>query len=204
MPLNGLLSRGEKKTLVFAVKYVVAGREIWDNNLGQNYLATFTKCSLEPNALTPGPRQHFYSRSLSSISILAPITPCPQTKPTTTTLASPHGLEPKEAVCAPPVRSPLDVEYEDRVGIQYFLLLKKCVFGSWYFQPIFNFQVLTYSNSLFCTDSVSSLAQDLCSTPTTHPPESAFLRCWVVLNRPTLPLRSHVTLSAVVPRHSRP
>ena len=178
MPLNDLLSRGEKKTLVFTVKYVVVGREIWDNNLGQNYLATFTKCSLEPNALTPGPRQHFYSRSLSSIGILAPITPCPQTKPTTTTLASPHGLEPKEAVCAPPVLSPLDVEYEDRVGIQYLLLLKKCVFGSWYFQPIFNFQVLTYSNSLFCTDSVSSPAQDLCSTATTHPPESAFLRCW--------------------------
>ena len=41
--LNDLLARIEGKRLYLAVKYTVAGKELWDNNAGQNYLASFTK-----------------------------------------------------------------------------------------------------------------------------------------------------------------
>lgn len=41
--LNDLLARIEGKTLYLALRYTVAGREIWDNNGGKNYLAEFTK-----------------------------------------------------------------------------------------------------------------------------------------------------------------
>ncbi|KIM49573.1 carbohydrate-binding module family 21 protein [Hebeloma cylindrosporum] len=46
--LNDLLARIEGKTLLLAVRYSVEGREIWDNNGGQNYLATFSKVKSEP------------------------------------------------------------------------------------------------------------------------------------------------------------
>lgn len=41
--LNDILARIEGKTLIMALRYVVGGREIWDNNNGQNYLATFVR-----------------------------------------------------------------------------------------------------------------------------------------------------------------
>lgn len=41
--LNDLLARIEGKTLLLAVKYSVAGREIWDNNNHQDYRANFTR-----------------------------------------------------------------------------------------------------------------------------------------------------------------
>ncbi|KAF9036843.1 putative phosphatase regulatory subunit-domain-containing protein [Panaeolus papilionaceus] len=44
--LNDLLARIEGKTLVLAIRYSVADREIWDNNNGQNYYATFTKAKV--------------------------------------------------------------------------------------------------------------------------------------------------------------
>jgi len=46
--LNDLLARIEGKTLVLAVRYSVDGREIWDNNGGQDYLATFSKIKCDP------------------------------------------------------------------------------------------------------------------------------------------------------------
>jgi hypothetical protein len=41
--LNDLLARIEGKTLYLALRYTTAGREFWDNNKGNNYLAEFTK-----------------------------------------------------------------------------------------------------------------------------------------------------------------
>jgi hypothetical protein len=41
--LNDLLARIEGKTLYMALRYTTAGREFWDNNGGNNYLAVFTK-----------------------------------------------------------------------------------------------------------------------------------------------------------------
>lgn len=41
--LNDMLPRIEGKALFLALRYNVAGKEMWDNNGGQNYLATFTK-----------------------------------------------------------------------------------------------------------------------------------------------------------------
>ena len=50
--LNDLLARIEVKTLVMAIRYSVAGQDIWDNNNGQNYLATFTKSKAEETRLS--------------------------------------------------------------------------------------------------------------------------------------------------------
>ncbi|KAJ1309362.1 hypothetical protein OPQ81_006141 [Rhizoctonia solani] len=41
--LGDVLHRIEEKTLFVAVRYTVAGREIWDSNHGQNYMVSFTK-----------------------------------------------------------------------------------------------------------------------------------------------------------------
>ncbi|KAH9857516.1 putative phosphatase regulatory subunit-domain-containing protein [Lenzites betulinus] len=41
--LGDMLARIEEKTMFFALRYNVAGREIWDNNDGQNYKVTFAK-----------------------------------------------------------------------------------------------------------------------------------------------------------------
>jgi len=46
--LNDLLARIEGKRLYLAVKYTVAGKELWDNNAGQDYLASFTKVAPVP------------------------------------------------------------------------------------------------------------------------------------------------------------
>ncbi|KIY48299.1 hypothetical protein FISHEDRAFT_6313, partial [Fistulina hepatica ATCC 64428] len=35
--------RIQSKTLILALKYCVAGRELWDNNGGRNYVATFSR-----------------------------------------------------------------------------------------------------------------------------------------------------------------
>ena len=45
--LDDILSRIEGKTLIFALRYTVAGREIWDNNHGRNYVATFSHVQVE-------------------------------------------------------------------------------------------------------------------------------------------------------------
>ena len=45
--LYDLLARIEDKTLVMAIRYSVAGQDIWDNNNGQNYSATFTMSKAE-------------------------------------------------------------------------------------------------------------------------------------------------------------
>ncbi|OSD02094.1 carbohydrate-binding module family 21 protein [Trametes coccinea BRFM310] len=47
--LGDMLARIEEKTLFFALRYNVAGREIWDNNGSQNYKVTFAKV-LRPRA----------------------------------------------------------------------------------------------------------------------------------------------------------
>lgn len=59
--LNDLLARIEGKTLVLAVKFSIEGREMWDNNNGQNYMATFTKtkASEEPQVPTAQQRSPF-------------------------------------------------------------------------------------------------------------------------------------------------
>jgi hypothetical protein len=41
--LTDLLARIEEKTLLLAVRYSIEGREMWDNNRGLNYNATFIK-----------------------------------------------------------------------------------------------------------------------------------------------------------------
>ncbi|KZP16381.1 carbohydrate-binding module family 21 protein [Athelia psychrophila] len=54
--LNDILSRIEEKTLLLALRYTVAGREIWDNNGGANYLGKFTKLKVavpKPVVLAP-------------------------------------------------------------------------------------------------------------------------------------------------------
>ena len=48
--LHDLLTRIEDKTLVMAIRYSVAGQDFWDNNNGQNYMATFTMTKVEPEA----------------------------------------------------------------------------------------------------------------------------------------------------------
>ncbi|KAI8999132.1 putative phosphatase regulatory subunit-domain-containing protein [Trametes punicea] len=53
--LGDMLARIEEKTLFFALRYNVAGREIWDNNGGQNYKVTFAK--------VPRPRQGVHASS---------------------------------------------------------------------------------------------------------------------------------------------
>ncbi|KAH8824534.1 putative phosphatase regulatory subunit-domain-containing protein [Flagelloscypha sp. PMI_526] len=45
--LNDLLPRIESKTLQLAVRYSIEGREMWDNNSGLNYIATFNKTKVK-------------------------------------------------------------------------------------------------------------------------------------------------------------
>ena len=45
--LGDILPRIDGKTLIFALRYTVDGREIWDNNHGQNYVATFSHVQVE-------------------------------------------------------------------------------------------------------------------------------------------------------------
>ncbi|PPQ82374.1 hypothetical protein CVT25_008335 [Psilocybe cyanescens] len=54
--LNDLLARIEGKTLVLAVKYSIEGKEMWDNNNGLNYMATFTKTKISDEQ-QPQPQQ---------------------------------------------------------------------------------------------------------------------------------------------------
>ncbi|KDR81982.1 hypothetical protein GALMADRAFT_221872 [Galerina marginata CBS 339.88] len=51
--LNDLLARIEGKALFIAVRYSVEGREMWDNNSGLNYLATFTKEKMPEESRSP-------------------------------------------------------------------------------------------------------------------------------------------------------
>ncbi|TFY61743.1 hypothetical protein EVJ58_g4314 [Rhodofomes roseus] len=41
--LNDMLARIEEKTLFMAIRYTVAGREIWDNNDGENFQVRFSR-----------------------------------------------------------------------------------------------------------------------------------------------------------------
>ncbi|OCH88225.1 hypothetical protein OBBRIDRAFT_97354 [Obba rivulosa] len=45
--LADLLSRIEEKTLFIAVRYVVAGQELWDNNKGENYQVKFSRVKIK-------------------------------------------------------------------------------------------------------------------------------------------------------------
>lgn len=47
--LNDIMARIEDKALFLALRYTVAGREIWDNNGGENYLAKFSKSKVNPD-----------------------------------------------------------------------------------------------------------------------------------------------------------
>ncbi|KAK7675859.1 hypothetical protein QCA50_021206 [Cerrena zonata] len=49
--LNDMLKRIEDKTLFLAVRYTAAGRELWDNNGGQNYQVKFAKKKQPPSGL---------------------------------------------------------------------------------------------------------------------------------------------------------
>lgn len=49
---NDIMARIEEKALFLALRYTVAGKEIWDNNGGQNYLAKFTKTKVQPQKAT--------------------------------------------------------------------------------------------------------------------------------------------------------
>ncbi|RDB24260.1 hypothetical protein Hypma_008575 [Hypsizygus marmoreus] len=46
--LNDLLARIGEKRLYLALRYTVAGRELWDNNRGKNYLAEFSRIVPSP------------------------------------------------------------------------------------------------------------------------------------------------------------
>ena len=66
--LSDLLLRIDEKTLVLAIRYCSAGREMWDNNDGQNYRAVFerrlqhTLTLSGPAVVPPGP-DHFKERN---------------------------------------------------------------------------------------------------------------------------------------------
>ena len=51
--LNDMLARIEEKTLFMAVRYTVAGREIWDNNDNQNFQVKFSRQVEAPKPMTP-------------------------------------------------------------------------------------------------------------------------------------------------------
>ncbi|KAK4048719.1 hypothetical protein OIO90_005712 [Microbotryomycetes sp. JL221] len=51
--LHDLLARIEDKTMFIAVRYTVGGREIWDNNDGQNYRVEFEKVTTVVAATVP-------------------------------------------------------------------------------------------------------------------------------------------------------
>lgn len=44
--LNDIMTRIEK-ILLLALRYTAAGKKMWDNNGGQNYLAKFTKSMVQ-------------------------------------------------------------------------------------------------------------------------------------------------------------
>lgn len=50
--LDDLLARIEEKTLVLAVRYSVAGRDHWDNNCGQDYVAKFSRSTPRDRSLS--------------------------------------------------------------------------------------------------------------------------------------------------------
>lgn len=50
--LDDLLARIEEKTLVLAVRYSVAGQDLWDNNLGDDYIANFTRSAPRDRSLS--------------------------------------------------------------------------------------------------------------------------------------------------------
>jgi hypothetical protein len=51
--LYDLLARIEDKTLIMAIRYSVAGQDFWDNNNGQNYMATFSMSKEEASPVLP-------------------------------------------------------------------------------------------------------------------------------------------------------
>ncbi|TEB31324.1 hypothetical protein FA13DRAFT_1846007 [Coprinellus micaceus] len=50
--LDDLLARIEEKTLVLAVRYSVVGRDYWDNNCGQDYVAKFSRSTPRDRSLS--------------------------------------------------------------------------------------------------------------------------------------------------------
>lgn len=50
--LDDLLTRIEEKTLILAVRYSVSGKEYWDNNDGQNYVAKFSRSAPRDRSLS--------------------------------------------------------------------------------------------------------------------------------------------------------
>ncbi|KDQ59688.1 carbohydrate-binding module family 21 protein [Jaapia argillacea MUCL 33604] len=51
--LNDILAKIEEKTMFLAVRYTVAGKEIWDNNGGENYQAKFSWVKPSPSKSEP-------------------------------------------------------------------------------------------------------------------------------------------------------
>jgi hypothetical protein len=63
--LSDIMSRIEEKTLFLAIRYTTAGREIWDNNHGQNYKAKFTK--RQPSKRTLSKKQSFSDEEVADL-----------------------------------------------------------------------------------------------------------------------------------------
>lgn len=71
--LNDLLSRIEEKTFYLALKYIVGGREIWDNNGGRNYQAKFARKPLPAPARSQSQAPQRLARSIRRRAAAKPL-----------------------------------------------------------------------------------------------------------------------------------
>lgn len=66
--LNDIMAHIDGKTLFLALRYTVAGKEIWDNNGGQNYLAKFSKRTGPPPQVTPNGKDAFTGSAMTHLN----------------------------------------------------------------------------------------------------------------------------------------